>query len=112
MHGECAEPPCANRTCIVFVLLICLLSFFRVLVACACCVRPTQKFSPFAQPGEKLRIELPMADNGQTAGYAFIEFRTKQQAIEAKLFGDGHVFDKRWVRLATSSSFASPHAHL
>mmetsp|Transcript_21875 Transcript_21875/g.57057 ORF Transcript_21875/g.57057 Transcript_21875/m.57057 type:complete len:654 (-) Transcript_21875:119-2080(-) len=53
------------------------------------------KFSPYTAPGETLRIDLPMANEEKSAGYAFIEFRTSQQAGDAKAKMDGHKFDKK-----------------
>ena len=38
-----------------------------------------------------------MDDSGHTAGHAFIEFPSTKRAIAAKMFGDGHRFDKMWV---------------
>jgi len=44
------------------------------------------------------RIELPMnEETGKTAGFCFVEFATKDQAIEAKASCDGYRLDKKHV---------------
>ena len=51
----------------------------------------------FSKAGEIVTDHYPLDEKGNTAGYVFIEYKTKEAAVEAVKLLDGHKLDKTHV---------------
>lgn len=72
---------------------------------------PLPSLSPSRVPqvlsavGQVVRIELPKnPETEKTCGYCFVEYATKEQAMEAKVSCDGYKLDKKHVFIVNNMS--------